>query len=239
MFFSGEKQFHFIHDKSATDMTQLEEILKLLNTEMQSMALLVVSQLDKTKKAILEFDKAIAKEVIANEPSINATDLKIDSLCENIVALYTPVAKDMRMVFAFYKINSYLERIGDYARNICGDITSLENPYNADLLKNLKIERMFAVANEMIYQNIAAIATNDLDAAKSVFEMDEELDELNYNGNKLLADYMVKHTEQIADLLNLSSAIRRLERVGDYNTNIAEELFFYQEAMVLKHKNKT
>ena len=70
------------------------------------------------------------------------------------------------------------------------------------------------------------------------FDMDEELDELNINGNKLVATFMAKHNEQIADLLNLSSTLRRLERVGDYNTNIAEELFFYNEATVLKHKPK-
>lgn len=220
-------------------MTQLEEVLKLLNGEMQSMALLVVTQLDKTKKAIIDFDKTIAQEVIVNEASINAMELKIDSICENIVALYTPVAKDMRMVFAYYKINSHLERIGDYAKNISRDIIRLEKPYDADLLKELKIERMFAIANDMIYQNIAAITINDMDAAKSVFDMDEELDELNINGNKLVASFMAKHNEQIADLLNLSSTLRRLERVGDYNTNIAEELFFYNEAMVLKHKPKS
>lgn len=203
------------------------------------MALLVVTQLDKTKKAIIDFDKAIAQEVIVNEESINAMELKIDSICENIVALYTPVAKDMRMVFAYYKINSHLERIGDYAKNISRDIIRLEKPYDADLLKELKIERMFAIANDMIYQNIAAITINDMDAAKSVFDMDEELDELNINGNKLVASFMAKHNEQIADLLNLSSTLRRLERVGDYNTNIAEELFFYNEAMVLKHKPKS
>ena len=203
------------------------------------MALLVVTQLDKTKKAIIDFDKAIAQEVIVNEASINAMELKIDSICENIVALYTPVAKDMRMVFAYYKINSHLERIGDYAKNISRDIIRLEKPYDADLLKELKIERMFAIANDMIYQNIAAITINDMDAAKSVFDMDEELDELNINGNKLVASFMAKHNEQIADLLNLSSTLRRLERVGDYNTNIAEELFFYNEAMVLKHKPKS
>ena len=220
-------------------MTQLEEVLKLLNNEMQSMALQVVAQLSKTKNAIINFDKAIAQEVIVNESSINSMELKIDSICENIVALYTPVAKDMRMVFAYYKINSHLERIGDYAKNISRDIIRLENPYDAGLLKELKIERMFEIANDMIYQNIAAISTNDMDAAKSVFDMDEELDELNINGNKLLAIFMAKYNEQIEDLLNLSSTLRRLERVGDYNTNIAEELFFYNEATVLKHKPKS
>lgn len=217
-------------------MTHLEEVLSSLNTEVQSMALLVLKQLKKTKEALLNFDKTLAQDVLHGEKRVNAFELKIDMLCENIVALYNPVAKDMRMVFAFFKINSHLERMGDYAKNISKDVTNLEKSYDPALLQSLKIETMFEIADEMISQNIAAMTINDTEAARSIFEMDLKLNALNYNGNKLIAEYMKDHNEQIPDLLNLSSTLRRLERVGDYNTNIAEELIFYFDAMVLKHK---
>lgn len=217
-------------------MTHLEEVLSSLNTEVQSMALLVLKQLKKTKEALLNFDKTLAQDVLHGEKRVNAFELKIDMLCENIVALYNPVAKDMRMVFAFFKINSHLERMGDYAKNISIDVSNLEKPYDPALLQSLKIETMFEIADEMISQNIAAMTINDTEAARSIFDMDLKLNALNYNGNKLIAEYMKDHNEQIPELLNLSSTLRRLERVGDYNTNIAEELIFYFDAMVLKHK---
>jgi len=217
-------------------MTHLEEVLSSLNKEVQSMALLVLKQLKKTKEALLNFDKTLAQDVLHGEKRVNAFELKIDMLCENIVALYNPVAKDMRMVFAFFKINSHLERMGDYAKNISKDVANLEKPYDSVLLESLEIERMFDIADEMISQNIAAMTINDTEAARSIFDMDLKLNAMNFNGNKLIAEYMKDHNEQIPDLLNLSSTLRRLERVGDYNTNIAEELIFYFDAMVLKHK---
>jgi phosphate transport system protein len=216
-------------------MTHLEEVLASLKNEVQAMALLVLKQLKKTKKALLENDKHLAQDVLHGEKRVNAFELKIDMVCENIVALYNPVAKDMRMVFAFFKINAHLERMGDYAKNISKDVANLKQPYNAQLLEDLKIERMFDIANEMISQNISAMTISDTEAARSIFDMDQELNKLNSTGNTVIAEYAKLHPDEMEDLLNLASTLRRLERVGDYNTNIAEELIFYFDAMVLKH----
>ena len=62
----------------------------------------------------MEFDKDIASE-IANSERINSLELKIDRDCENILALYSPVAVDLRFVLSVYKINHELERIADIA----------------------------------------------------------------------------------------------------------------------------
>src|SRR6476620_6675852 len=99
-------------------MTHLETVLKELKSDLQEMALLVQNQLTKSRKALIEFDHSMASEVLHTEKRVNAMELQIDKLCENIVALYNPVATDMRSVFAYFKINSHLERMGDYAKNI-------------------------------------------------------------------------------------------------------------------------
>ena len=220
-------------------MTHIEEVLGSLNKELTSMALLVLNQLKKAKQSLLGFDKSIANEVLHSEKRVNALELSIDKLCENIVALYGPVAKDMRMIFSYFKINSHLERVGDYAKNIAKEISEMEKPYDDALLRQLKIEHMFEIVDEMIGQNLAAIATNDAQAAHSVFKMDIELDKLNAVGNKIIANYIMSNKSDIEPILNLSTTLRRLERVGDYNTNIAEELIFYFDAVVLKHNTSS
>lgn len=68
--------------------------------------------------ALLDYDEDLANEVVHNERRVNAFELNIDKDCENIFALLTPVAHDMRFVFSTLKINSDLERIGDYAEGI-------------------------------------------------------------------------------------------------------------------------
>src|SRR6185436_13187493 len=87
--------------------------------EIINMWILVQSQLNNAKKAMLEFDKDMAREVVMKEKRVNAFELKIDRDCENIFALYSPVAVDLRFLLAVLKINSNLERIGDIAEGIC------------------------------------------------------------------------------------------------------------------------
>ena len=99
-------------------MNQLERELGLVKEEVLKMWSLVQIQLTKSKKAMLTFDEDLAREVMLKENRVNAYELKIDLDCENILALYSPVAIDLRFLLAVLKINSNLERIGDIAEGI-------------------------------------------------------------------------------------------------------------------------
>jgi phosphate transport system protein len=217
-------------------MSHLDQVLKDLKADLQEMALLVQSQLNKSRKALLEFDQSMASEVLHVEKRVNAMELRIDRLCESVVALYNPVATDMRSVFAFYKINSHLERMGDYAKNIAYNVLDLKAPYDPNLLKRLNIENMFSITNDMIEENIVALASNNPESAHDVFEMDMQLNELHKKDIDIIVEEIQADPKNARSLLELASMVRRLERVGDYNTNIAEELIFCFEALVLKHK---
>src|SRR5262245_40311532 len=101
-----------------TIMTHLDIELRQLKAEAIEMYDLVASQLKKSKNALINFDKELAREVNFNERRVNALELKIDKDCENIIALFNPLAVDLRLVLAVLKINSNLERIGDIADGI-------------------------------------------------------------------------------------------------------------------------
>lgn len=218
-------------------MTHLEQVLSDLKAELQEMAVLVQSQLKKSRSALMDLDKTLAKEVLHNEKRVNAMELKIDKLCENIVALYNPVANDMRTVFAYFKINSHLERMGDYAKNIAYNVIELREPYSKVLIEKLELEKMFHIANEMINENVVALMTSNPASAHEVFEMDTQLNLMHNKGIDIIVEEIKANTDKTRSLLELASIVRRLERVGDYNTNIAEEIIFCFEALVLKHKN--
>jgi phosphate transport system protein len=220
-------------------MIHLEHVLQNLKKDLQDMANLVQTQLTRSRDALLHFDKSIANQVLHTEKRVNAYELKIDSLCENIVALYNPVARDMRAVFAYYKINSHLERMGDYAKNIANNVLELELRYDEQLLEDLDILTMFEIAHDMITENIVALISGNPQSAHHVFEMDMALNALHDNGIEIVVAAIKKDTEQTRALLDLASTVRRLERVGDYNTNIAEELIFCFEAKVLKHQDSS
>ncbi|MEY2830164.1 MAG: phosphate signaling complex protein PhoU [Bacteroidota bacterium] len=219
-------------------MTHLEQELQQLKEEIINMFLMVQKQMNKSIEALLKHDKGLAREIIATEKRVNAEELKIDRICENTVALFNPVAVDLRLVFASFKINSHLERMGDNAKGIARYVIENSEQYDEQLLNNLKIKEMFAVANNMIDNNIEAFQNNDSAKARLVFEMDEHIDNINASATLIIADYIQQNPTQTISLLNLISVIRKLERVGDLQSNIAEEIIFHVDAEVLKHDKK-
>ena len=107
-------------------MTHLDTELKKLKIDVLEMFGLVLSQLNKSKEALVQFDKDLAREVLVNEKRVNGFELKIDRDCENIIALLNPLAVDLRFVLACMKINSNLERVGDIAEGICQFVLNIK-----------------------------------------------------------------------------------------------------------------
>src|SRR5574344_713970 len=125
----------------------IESELVLLRKEIDEMWTLVYSQLDRAGEAVLTLDKELARQVVVREKRVNAFELKIDSDVEDIIALYNPVAIDLRFVLAMLKINTNLERLGDFAESIARFVINCQEPaLDADLLKKLRLEEMHAEA---------------------------------------------------------------------------------------------
>jgi phosphate transport system protein len=219
-------------------MAQIENELQLLKTEAINMWTLVNSQLGKAKQAFLTFDKDLAREVVLKEKRVNGSELKIDRDCENIFALFCPVAIDLRFLLAVLKINSNLERIGDIAEGIAKYIIDAEAPFTREMLDVTRVLPMYDEAVSMLEDTQSAFEKEDTILARSIFKKDDFLDDVNKSAHKVLESYLKAHPEDTSQGLWLLSIIRKLERVGDQTKNVAEEIIFYLEAKVLKHKNK-
>jgi phosphate transport system protein len=219
-------------------MAQIETELQLLKTEVNNMWSLVYSQVSNARLAFVNFDKDLAREVVSKEKRVNGTELKIDRDCENIFALFCPVAIDLRFLLAVLKINSNLERIGDIAEGIAKYIISADGPFTEELLKITSTTEMYLESEKMLQDTQTAFENEDTILARSVFKKDEFLDNVNVNANKSIERHLKDHPEDLDQALWILSIIRKLERVGDQSKNIAEEIIFYLEAKVLKHKNK-
>jgi phosphate transport system protein len=219
-------------------MAQIETELQLLKTEAVNMWTLVNLQLSKARTAFLNFDKDLAREVVLKERRVNGSELKIDRDCENIFALFCPVAIDLRFLLAVLKINTNLERIGDIAEGIAKYVIDAEAPFNEEILKISRVLPMYEMAVKMLEDTQEAFEKEDTVLARSVFKMDDLLDDVNKSATRVFTAHLKEHPEDAAQALWLLSIIRRLERVGDQAKNVAEEIIFYLEAKVLKHRNK-
>src|SRR3984885_2313146 len=131
-------------------MKQLENEIQALKLELLSMWVLVESQLKKSRAAMLNFDRDLAREVILKEKRVNAFELKLDRDCEDIFALYCPVAIDLRFLLAVLKINNNLERIGDIAEGVAKYIIESSSDFDTKLFETTSLIRMFDESVRML-----------------------------------------------------------------------------------------
>lgn len=219
-------------------MTHLDSEIRTLKTSMMSMWLLVISQLEKAEKAITKHDKDLAKEIKSNEKRVDAYELKLNMDCENILALFNPVAIDLRFVLAVLKINYNIERIGDYAKSISDYTENMSSSFDKKLFTTIGIHEMFAISNTMLNDALRAFENDDPQMVRSIFQLDDKMDELNFNADKVICAWIQSNPSCAADALALHSIVRKLERVGDQAKNIATEIIFHTEAKMLMHKKK-
>lgn len=207
-----------------------------VKSEVISMWQLVLLQLSKAKEALLTFDKDLAREVISKEKRVNAFELKIDRDCENIFALFCPVAVDLRFLLAALKINTNLERVGDIAEGIARYIVDATEKFNMEVLESTKLIQMFEGSISILTDAQTAFEFENTLLARTIFSRDDILDEINKNADANISKYIRENLNNISEALYILSIIRKLERVGDQTKNIAEEIIFYVEAKVLKHQ---
>ena len=116
---------------------------EIINHAGLDMLNLSMSQLEKAKEAFLTHDSDLAEEVINTENRVNALDIKIEKDCEKFIALYNPVAIDLRFIMAIRKINFDLERIADHAYGISRYVVDVDKSIPKHLIKAVEFEKMY------------------------------------------------------------------------------------------------
>jgi phosphate transport system protein len=195
-----------------------------LNQSGFEMLTLCKLQLEKAKEALVNHDTDLAEEVMNTEKRVNSLDLKIEKDCEKFLALYNPVAVDLRFIMAVLKMNAELERIADHAYNISKYVVEEDKKIPSHLFKALEFEKMYE--------------EKDVKTARKVFKKDKILDKINIKAFAVIEEEIKKDLSITQQALILFSVVKKLERVGDLIKNIAEEIIFYVDAEVLKHKRK-
>src|SRR3954469_5152362 len=140
-------------------MNHLDIELKQLKADMVEMFHMVSLQLTKAKNALIHLDKDLALEVMEKERRVNSFELKLDRDCENIIALFNPVAVDLRFVLACLKINTNLERNGDIADGIARFVLKIKSQPELQLLESTRLQEMYSVALEMSHDVSVAFET--------------------------------------------------------------------------------
>lgn len=216
----------------------VENELQTIKQEVNDMWELVQKQFENARTAVLTGDRNLAAVVIGREKRVNSFELRIDSDIEDFIALYNPVAIDLRFSLAMLNISNNLERLGDYAEGIARFVIRNEVDEQArELIAQMELPKMYDMVLDMFSTVFNALKSHDIEAAKSVFGRDDAIDDLNRESLDRLTDYATAHPQSVRLCLEVSALFRKLERAGDHINNLAEQTVYYIDAEVLKHNN--
>ncbi len=193
---------------------------------------LVEDRVRKVCVAITSHDDEVLDYVIKSDYEIDDKEVEIEEDCLKILALYQPVARDLRFLIAMIKINSEIERIGDYAVNIAMRVRSIKHQNAMSL--NFDYQAMSEKVIVMLKMSLDALVQRDVSMAHKIFIMDDEIDALRNQAYKTVTQEVSKYPDQAACLINNYLLARHLERIADRSTNIAEEVIYMVEGEIVR-----
>jgi phosphate transport system protein len=186
-------------------------------------------------------DKGMAAQVIVFEHKVNSFELKISKAIEDYIALYNPVAIDLRFVLAMLQISSDLERIGDYARGIARFVKeTTQTEINPELIVDTQLDKMLQQVLIMLKMTQNTLEEENVGMVNAIFEKDYLVNEIKNRATDVIAAAIIKdgNADSAKQMLRIQDVFRKLERTGDHVKNIIEEIIFYLEARVIRHNAK-
>lgn len=219
-------------------MINIEEHKENLNQAGEDMFKLCKKQVSYAYDSFVNFDSDLAEEVILKENRVNALDIKIEKDTDKFIALYSPVATDLRFALALLKINYNLERIGDQAFDIANHTEDLSLKISAELLETFQFKLMFETLISMFKDVENAFGDENIKTARKVFKKDKIINKINAEAFDVVAKNVIDQPELVNQYLLILLVMKKFEKIGDLVKNIAENIIYHVDAKILKHKTK-
>ena len=205
-----------------------------LKKKILAVGAIVEERIAKAITAVVKRDAKLALEVVEGDEEIDQMEVDVEEDCLKILALHQPVAIDLRFVVAVLKINNDLERMADHAVNIARRAEYLTMYPDATL--PLDLEVMVQKTQTMVRESLDAFVRQDKVLARQVCAADKEVDQLNRQMHVLIQQQIRANPERVEQLIHQLSVSRQLERIGDLATNVAEDVVYTVEGVIIRHR---
>jgi phosphate transport system protein len=209
------------------------EELDELQKKLLEMGGLVESGVHNSVLSLMDHNETLAQEVLRNEARINQMEIEVDDFAVGLMALYQPMARDLRFLTAAIKINSDLERMGDLAVNIVERALSLI--YQPPVKPLIDIPQMAKLVESMVRRSLDSFVKRDSELARAVLLSDDAVDELRDAIYHELIDFMERDSRTVSRAVDLMFVARNLERIADHATNIAEDVLYLVQGVDVRH----
>ena len=212
------------------------EISKL-KQQVVSLCSLVEGQVEKAVRSVQLRDDELAAEVQRLDVEIDLLEIEVEEECLKTLALYQPVAGDLRFVVSTLKINHDLERIGDLAVNIARKVRGLVFDPPPELACDLGL--MCEKTQFLLRDSIDSLVSLNASEAASICTRDDEIDQMKATIRKEIEAAVRKQPDKVGSLLRLLAVSRNLERIADLATSIAEDVVYLVEGRIMRHPTLT
>ena len=209
-----------------------EEELQNLKDSLIKMGSLTESQMSDSMDPIIKVDKDSIDNIIKRDDEINKFRSVIDIQIMNLLVKRAPMAIDLRETISSLKISQDLERIGDLSKSNAKKIKPLPLDLPEELLSNLK--RLGDLVIKQLNDVLDSYINKNFDKAKTVWEKDEQVDDLTNIAMQSVIDFLSKDKKNLDFSTHLIFATKNLERAGDHVTNIAETICYLIKGEYLK-----
>jgi phosphate transport system protein len=214
-----------------------EEEFELLNVSLREMGALVAHSVQRSVLALVEKDQDYAHQVIRDESRIDQMDIHIEDLATSLLVREQPVARDMRLIVAAIKITTDLERMGDLAVHIAERALSLI--MQPPLPESINFGEITGLVESMVLGSLDSFVKGDAALARGIVEADDAVDKVRTHIQQELVALMQRDSSTIARAVDYLIVARKLERIGDHATNIAEDVIFLTQGVDVRHRFAT
>lgn len=215
-----------------------DELLQNLKDLLLTMGGIVEMSILHAVEGLIEGDLNKIKKVDELEQKINSIHIEIDDICVNLLALYQPMASDLRLIISVVKINCDLERIGDQSVNIARNAEYSIDRQTHKLKSFVDFKSMVSDVISMVKQSLDAFVSMNLSQAESVLLKDDAVDKQKDVIFHSLINLMKENPQLINQCLSNILIARNLERIADHATNIAEDVIFLISGKDVRHHSK-
>jgi phosphate transport system protein len=212
----------------------IERQIEHLKEKILRVGTLVEEAISKAITALINEDIPLAQRVMASDEEIDRMEVEVEEECLKILALYQPVAADLRFVVSVLKINNDLERMGDLAKNIAKRVPQLAAGAPCPLPP--EIRPMAMQAQEMVKQCLDAVVRGDPTLARQIREEDDSVDASRQRVQKMVMQGIKDSPEKVESLLRINSVSKHIERIADMATNVAEDVIYMVEGDIVRHR---
>jgi phosphate transport system protein len=214
----------------------MQREIEKLKKQILSLGALVEESVRHAVVAIEDHDADLAQRVIDGDSEVDQMEVDIEEECLKILALYQPVAVDLRFIVAVLKINNDLERIADLAVNIAERAVFLAKQPPTSI--PFDFHGMAEKAQSMLRRGLDALVNMDAMAAQQVCLDDDEVDAINRQMYGLVKEGIRHNIESVDQMIHLLSVSRHVERIADQATNIAEDIIYMIQGEIVRHRTE-